>query len=74
MTSSAKARGRGGEAPGLKRRQRDLGKMKTICTFYVMEEISICIYIYMMYLAMYINDVCSYIKINRVHILNSNIQ
>lgn len=23
---------------------------------------------------MYINDVCSYIKIKRVHILNSNIQ
>lgn len=31
-------------------------------------------YIYMMYLAMYINDVCSYTKIDCVHILNSNIQ
>lgn len=28
----------------------------------------------MMYLAMYINDVCAYTKIDCVHILNSNIQ
>ena len=77
MTSSAKAQSPGGEAPGF-RAAEGFGwrreKMKSICTVYVVEG-NICMYyIYMMYLAMYINDICSYTKIDCVHILNSNIQ